>query len=98
MSKFDIQDQEVISMCNARSRRAREEEQRIIDAEYADYVTIEEVAEERVQMLKLAAGVAGRASMGLVFIGAITRGWAEPGFGLATAAVCFLWAWIFARR
>ena len=96
MSKYDIQDQEVIAMCNERSRRAREEEQRIIDAEYADIVTIEDAAMSRMRVLKLVSGVAGRASAGLVFIGAITRGWTEPAFGIACAAVCFLWAYIFA--
>lgn len=98
MSKFDIQDQELFDMFEARRKREQEEKQRIVDAEYADIVTIEDAAMKRVQVVKLASGVAGRASMGLVFIGAITRGWTEPAFGIACAAVCFLWAWVFARR
>ena len=98
MNKFDMQDQELFNMFEARRKREQEEKQRIIDAEYAECVTVEEAGEERVQGLKLASGVAGRASAGLVFIGAITRGWTEPAFGIACAAVCFLWAWVFARR
>ena len=94
MSKFDIQDREVIAMCNARRIREQAREQ-IIEAEY---VAIDEAAEARKAALQLIAGVAGRAGIGMVFLGAITRGWTEPAFGLAAAAACFLWAWAFARR
>ena len=46
----------------------------------------------RVENLKLFCAVAGRLGVGLVFLGAITRAWIVPGFGLAAAAGCFLWA------
>lgn len=94
MSKFDLQDREVIAMCNRRKVRENIED-RIIDA---DYVTIDPAAEARAQLVKLAAGVAGRASLGCVFLGAISRGWTAPGFGLVAAAACFLWAWAYFRR
>lgn len=94
MSKFDAQDMEVIGMVN----RAAEERRKREDIIEVECVAIDEAAEARAEMVKLAAGVAGRATAGCIFLGAITRGWAEPAFGLAGAALFFLWALAFARR
>lgn len=97
MSKFDMQDMEIIGMVNraARERRAQEEESRIIEAEY---VTIDEHAEVRAQVMKKAAGVAGRAAIACVFLGAIAREWVEPAFGIAATAAFFMWSVIYATR
>lgn len=53
----------------------------------------------RVENLKLFCAVAGRFGIGLVFLGAITRAWIVPGFGVAAAVACFVWAYgRFLRR
>lgn len=38
------------------------------------------------------AGTIARLLIGCVFVGAVGRGWCEPGFGLAGAMACGAWA------
>ena len=97
MTKFERENQEAVAMCNARRLREQmaAERARIIDA---DYVVVDDIAEARIQVLKVAAGVAARAMIGCFFLGAISRGWVAAPFGLLASACCFVWAYEFAKR
>lgn len=97
IDKFDMQDREVIAMCNARRIRdeAKEAELRVIEAEYE---VIDTEMEARIMALRIIGGAAARGSIGLVFLGAVTRGMISPVLGLLGAAVSFLWAAGFVRR
>lgn len=94
-SKFHEQDMEVIQMVNGQAARRR---QATIDAVDAEYVTIEDEIAIRAAGLRHAAGVVARALIGCVQLGAVTHGWADPIFGLLSAAVFFIWAVVYARR
>lgn len=99
MSKFDIQDQEVISMCNARRLRQKMEDQRIIEAEYVDVDDYEDLdANERVRVVAALGGIGARACLGCLFLGAISGGWIDTVFGLIMASACFVWCGIYSRK
>lgn len=97
MTKFERENQEAVAMCNARRLREQmaAEQDRIIDA---DYVVVDEMAEARIRVLKVAGGVMARAMIGCMFLGAINRGWIDFTFGLVVTTACFIWAWAFAKR
>lgn len=100
MSKFEVQnaeDKELFELF--KNRPAQELDMRkIVATEYADVDLDDPEVETRVELVKHIGCVAGRASVGLVFLGAISYGWAEPAFGLIGAAVFFIWAWVYSRR
>lgn len=97
IDKFDMQDREVIAMCNARRQREEMElhQARVIEAEYE---VIDPVAEAGAVVLRTAAGTLGRMCIGFLFMGAISRGWVEPAFGFTATAACMIWAGTFLRR
>lgn len=94
-NKFHEQDMEVITMVNAQAAKRR---QPTVDAVDAEYVTVEDKIAVRAEGLRHAAGVVARALLGCVQLGAVTHGWADPVFGLTSAAVFFIWAVVHARR
>ena len=65
--------------------------QAMAKAQQAD--PIAKPAEKRSKKMKLFFEVAVRLGIGLVFLGAITRAWIEPVFGLSVAVACFVWAY-----
>lgn len=92
---FDQQDMEMFAMVNEKTaaRRKRREALELACIEQA-----EPIVDNRVTKLCAFGGATVRMSVGLVVLGGIARGLVDPGFAVAVAAGCALWAWGYWRR
>lgn len=96
----DQEDRDLEMMTRTNKMRRREEDERRAAMLYRDPPDEEtnSLLAHRRHQLKRVFFTCVRTAPGLLFLGAIPRGWMDPGLALITAAACFVWAlYYFAR-
>lgn len=82
--QIDFELEQMVNPITADRRKVMADAQRPVVAKLA--------VNTRHEGMKQFGAVAGRFCIGLVFLGAISRAWIDPVFGLTVAGSCFVWA------
>lgn len=92
--EYNEADRDVIGVCSANHNRWKAAEEKRAAIAYSDSHFVEggSLMTHRRKQLKRVFFTCARASFGMLFLGAIPRGWMDPGMALIMAAASFIWA------
>lgn len=107
VKEYNEADRDVEVLCLANHRRRRESDERMTEELYrsvaasCDVELMEgntESADRMIKNLKHVFFTCARLVPGMVFLGAVPRGWMDPAFAVVCALGCFISALVYYRR